>query len=144
MPMVAFSYSPSARYLNATPLIDALRFQPEDFELKNGWLSHTPSRHRFQFERSGKVTIEANCSCAAMSIRPEQKEELISMFQTWRNEYWIPLETNLEFSSHFAKPNAWVRLFRDIRTAFRRFIRREERPSIPVDVLAPARAIPAE
>ena len=48
------------------------------------------------------------------------------MFQTWRSEYWVPLETNREFASHFATPNAWVRLFRDIRMAFRRFVRREQ------------------
>jgi hypothetical protein len=134
----------TVRFLNAAPLIDALRFQPEDFELKNGWLNHAPSRHRFQFERSGKVTIEANCSCAAMSIKPEQKEDLISMFNTWRTEYWAPLETNREFASHFAKPNAWVRLFRDIRMAFRRFIRREESAGLPADALVSARVTPAE
>ena len=144
MSSVEFTYSPSVRFLNATPLIDALRFQPEDFELKHGWLSHAPSRHRFQFERSGKVTIEANCACAAMSVRPEQKEELIQMFHTWRSEYWVPLETNREFASHFARPNAWVRLFRDIRMAFRRFLRREDPTGLPVDALATARATQAE
>ena len=144
MSSVEFTISPSVRYLNASPLIEALRFQPEDFELKHGWLNHTPSRHRFQFERSGKVTIEANCSCAAMSIKPEQRDELIQMFHTWRSEYWVPLETNREFASHFARPNAWVRLFRDIRMAFRRFIRREAPVGLPVDALASARATPAE
>ncbi|RBP13748.1 hypothetical protein DFR50_11110 [Roseiarcus fermentans] len=135
----------AVRYLNANPLIEALRFQPEDFELKHGWLNHAPSRHRFQFERSGKVTIEANCSCAVMSIRPEQKQELIAMFHTWRSEYWVPLQTNQEFASHFARPNAWVRLVRDIRMAFRRFVRREEPAGLPAaDVLAPRRATAAE
>ena len=144
MSSVEFTYSPAVRYLNATPLIDALRFQPEDFELKHGWLSHAPSRHRFQFERSGKVTIEADCNCSAMSIRPEQTEELIQTFHTWRTGYWVPSETNREFASHFAKPNAWVRLIRDIRMAFRRFVRREEPTGLPADALAAARASQAE
>jgi hypothetical protein len=39
----------------------ALRFQPSDFEYAHGWLPHVPSRHRFQFERKGRVTIDALC-----------------------------------------------------------------------------------
>ena len=135
----------AVRYLNASPLIDALRFQPEDFELKHGWLTHAPSRHRFQFDRKGRVTIEANCSCANMSIRPEQQEDLTAMFQTWRSEYWVPMQTNREFASHFAAPNAWVRLARDIGIAFRRFFRREKPAGLPADALAArVRATPAE
>lgn len=141
-----FSYPAgrAIRYLDASPLIDALRFQPEDFELKQGWLTHLPSRHRFQFGRRGRVTIEADCSCASMAIQPEQREDLAAMFQTWRSEYWVPIETNREFASHFAAPNAWVRLFRDIRIAFRRFLRRETPAGVPADALAAARATPAE
>lgn len=134
----------TVRYLDASPLIEALRFQPEDFELRHGWLNHAPSRHRFQFDRLGRVTIEANCGCASMSVRPEQKEELVSMFKTWRSEYWVPLETNREFASHFAAPNAWVRLWRDIRMAFRRFARREQPAGIPVGEAPQVSATPAE
>ena len=147
MANVDFHYTSdrAVRYLNASPLIDALRFQPEDFELKHGWLNHAPSRHRFQFDRKGRVTIEANCSCTAMSIKPEQQDELAAMFQTWRSEYWVPMETNREFASHFATPNAWVRLARDIGIAFRRFFRREKSVGLPADALAArVRATPAE
>ena len=115
----------SLRYLDVAPMIAALRFQPSDFEYAHGWLNHVPSRHRFQFDRKGRVTIDALCGCAAMSVKPEQADELHSMFKTWRQYYWTPLETNREFASHFAEPNAWVRLFRDIRMAWRRFRRRE-------------------
>ena len=79
-----------------------------------------------------------------MSVRPEQKEELVSMFKTWRSEYWVPLETNREFASHFAAPNAWVRLWRDIRMAFRRFARREQPAGIPVGEAPQVSATPAE
>ena len=41
----------AVRFLNAAPLIEALRFQPEDFELKHGWLTHAPSRHRCRKQR---------------------------------------------------------------------------------------------
>jgi hypothetical protein len=37
-----------------------------------------------------------------------------------------------------------VRLFRDVRMAFRRFLRRADPASFPVDGLASARATPAE
>ena len=102
------------RFLDVSPLIDALRFQPEDFDLDRGWLHHAPSRHRFQFDRLGRVTVEANCGCSTLSVNPEQKDELVSMYRTWRSEYWLPLATNREFAGHFASPNAWKRLFRDL------------------------------
>ena len=80
-----------------------------------------------------------------MSVRPEQKDELFAMFRTWRSDYWTPLETNREFASHFAAPNAWVRLYRDIRMAFRRFLRSEQQPAgLPVPDLAQVSATPAE
>ena len=132
------------RHLDVSPLIHALRFQPEDFDLDRGWLNHAPSRHRFQFDRRGRVTVEANCGCAALSVNPEQRDELVSIYRTWRQEYWLPLETNREFASHFAAPNAWRRLARDIRMAFRRFLRREPSPALAIDDLAPAHATPAE
>jgi len=132
------------RYLNVSPLIQALKFQPEDFEIERGWLSHSPSRHRFRFDKLGRVTVEANCGCSVMAVKAEQSEELFAMFKTWRREYWVPLETNREFASHFEKAGAWRRLYRDIKTAFRRFLRREQPASLPVDDLVSARATPAE
>jgi hypothetical protein len=123
-------------------MISALRFQPSDFEYAHGWLSHVPSRHRFQFDRKGRVTIDALCGCATLSVRPEQTDELHSMFKTWRQDYWQPLEINREFASHFAEPNGWVRLFRDIRMAWRRFRRQAGPVTIPADALPSA--TPAE
>jgi hypothetical protein len=71
------------------PLIAALRFQPSDFEYSHGTLNHVPSRHRFQLDRKGRVTIDAHCGCAALSVKSEQAAELHSMFQTWRRDYWL-------------------------------------------------------
>jgi hypothetical protein len=139
MPNVEYAIAPghALRHLDVAPMIAALRFQPSDFEYAHGWLNHVPSRHRFQFGRQGRVTIDADCGCATLAVKPEQTDELHSMFKTWRQEYWAPLETNREFASHFAEPNAWVRLFRDIRMAWRRF-RRQAGP-----VTIPANAIPS-
>jgi hypothetical protein len=129
MANVEFSYASGQtfRFLDVSPMISALRLQPDDFEYVHGWLHHVPSRHRFLFRRSGRVTIDANCGCASMSIRPEQTDELVAAFRTWRQDYWVPLETNREFAEHFRTPNAWVRLLRDMKTAFRRFLRHDGR-----------------
>ena len=92
MANVEFRYAPgqTVRYLDVSPMISALRFQPDDFEYAHGWLRHVPSRHRFQFDRMGRVTIDALCGCAMLSIKPEQTDELVSMFKTWRQQYWGP------------------------------------------------------
>jgi hypothetical protein len=144
MPNVEYALTSgrSGRYLDVAPMIAALRSQPSDFEYAHGWLNHVPSRHRFQFDRTGRVTIDALCSCASFSVRPEQADELHSMFRTWRQEYWMPLETNREFASHFAEPNGWVRLFRDIRMAWRRFRRQADPVTVSSDTLVAA--TPAE
>jgi hypothetical protein len=132
----------STSSLDVGPMISALRFQPSDFEYAHGWLNHVPSRHRFQFDRKGRVTIDAFCGCASLSVNPEQADELHSTFTTWRQNYWQPVEINREFASHFAEPNAWVRLFRDIRMAWRRFCRQADPVTIPADRLP--LATPAE
>jgi hypothetical protein len=146
MASVDFSYSPvsAAHFLDVSPMISALRFQPYDFEYVHGWLRHVPSRHRFRFHRSGQISIDAKCRCSGMSIRPEQSEELTATFKTWRQDYWLPLETNREFAPHFMRPNAWVRLQRDIRMAFRRLLRREAPGSIPIPVETVAAAARAD
>jgi hypothetical protein len=138
----ALAFGRSAPSLDVAPMISALRFQPSDFEYAHGWLNHVPSRHRFQFDRKGRVTIDAPCGCASLSIRPEQADELHSMFNVWRRTYWQPLEINREFASHFEEPNAWMRLFRDIRMAWRRFRRQADPVRIPADALPSA--TPAE
>ena len=128
----------TTHFLDVSPMISALRFQPTDFEYAHGWLRHVPSRHRFQFEPTGRVTIEAMCGCANARIRQEQADELTAMFRTWRQSYWLPLQTDREFASHFRKPNSWVRLFRDCRMAWRRFRGRAEPIEVRVGALATA------
>jgi hypothetical protein len=123
------------RFLDVAPMITALQFQPTDFELKQDWLRHVPSRHRFQFDQSGRVTIDARCGCADQSISPEQGERLFTAFKAWRQFYWQPLEIDREFAPHFRGPNAWVRLFRDIRMAWRRFTHRANPLSLPVEAM---------
>ena len=122
----------ATRFLDVAPMISALHFQPVDFEYSQNWLRHVPSRHRFRFDRSGLVTIDARCGCASQSVSPEQGEQLFTAFKAWRQFYWQPLEIDREFASHFSAPNAWVRLFRDVRMAWRRFRGRADPISLPV------------
>ena len=128
-------------FLDVAPMISALQFQPTDFELSHGWLRHVPSSHRFKFDKKGRVTIDARCECSGQSVRHEQSDELFQAFTGWRQHYWQPLQIDREFASHFKSPNAWVRLFRDIRMAWRRFRRREEPVTVPAEALA---MVPAE
>ena len=132
---------PRVHYLDVAPMISALQFQPADFEYKQGWLRHAPSRHRFLFDKSGKVAIDAVCGCAGQSISCEQGEQLFTAFKAWHQFYWRPLEIDREFASHFRAPNAWVRLFRDVRMAWRRFIGSADPISLPAEAMP---VVPAE
>jgi hypothetical protein len=108
-----------------------LRFQPSDFEYAHGWLNHVPNRHHFRFDRFGRVTIDATCECAAMSVRPEQNDELVTMFKTWHQHYWQPLEMKREFAS-----SQRLDAVDDVRMAPRRLLRRDEPVRITTDGLA--------
>ena len=101
-------------YLELSPMVAALRERPEDFDFEHGWLTHFPSRHRFQFDQEGNVRLRANCSCASLAIRPEQGLELWSAFQVWRANYWRAIVINREFAGHFRQPNFAQRIFRRI------------------------------
>jgi hypothetical protein len=130
-------------FLDVEPMISALQFQPADFELSHGWLRHVPSRHRFKFDKKGRVTIDARCDCSGQSVSREQGDQLYRAFSVWQQFYWRPQEIDREFARHFERPNAWVRLLRDIRMAWRRFRRREEPVALQADALAMV-TIPAE
>ena len=128
-------------HLDVAPMISALQFQPADFEYKQGQLRHIPSRHDFLFDRSGRVTIDAFCRCAGRSISSEQGEQLFTAFKAWKEFYWLPLEIDREFASHFRAPNRWVRLYREMRMAWLRFTGRADPVSLPAEVMP---AVPAE
>jgi hypothetical protein len=140
---VRYVVGQSVRFLDVAPMILSLRLHPDDFEYAHGWLHHIPSRHRFLFDRLGRVAIDAVCGCGAMSIRPDQTAELFATFMTWHQYYWRPFETNREFASHFEQNN-FIRFLRDIRMALRRLLCREPPIALPKEALSPVSAIPAE
>jgi hypothetical protein len=131
----------SEYFLNVAPMISALQFQPTDFEYSGGWLKHVPSRHRFQFDKKGRVTIDARCGCAGQSVNAEQGDQLYKAFTSWRQYYWQPLQIDREFADHFRQPNAWVRLFRDVRMAWRRFRGQAAPVTLPAEAV---KMVPAE
>jgi hypothetical protein len=88
-------------FLDVRPMITALRTTPEDFRLSGMWLNHEPSQHNFQFDPDGRVGIQAACNCALYAIQPEQEVALRAAYRRWYEEYWRPLQLNLEFASHF-------------------------------------------
>jgi hypothetical protein len=106
----------------------ALRTMPEEFELKHGWLQHTPSRHSFRFGPDGRVQLRAACNCAQLPIKADQERELLACFREWQAHYWRPLQINREFASHFT-PRSATRRFLIKLTGWlhNRLLRRTER-----------------
>ena len=80
--------------LDVSPMMTALRFAPEEFEIKQGWLHHIPSRHDFSFDTDGGVHIRAECNCAHLAIRTDQAPQLTNCYKEWQTTYWQPLLTN--------------------------------------------------
>jgi hypothetical protein len=92
-------------YLDVSPMITALRTSPDTFEFtRGGQLHHIPSQHRFQFDSSGQVRLDAQCSCSTLRVRDEQQAPLFQAFNEWRASYWRPLEINRQFAEHFDPP----------------------------------------
>jgi hypothetical protein len=94
-------------YLDASPMISALRDSPNSFEFTRGSLHHIPSRHRFLFDQGGRVRIDAGCDCADLAVDKAQEPALFEAFNHWRTDYWRPLEINRQFAAHFNPPSPW-------------------------------------
>jgi hypothetical protein len=90
-------------YLDVAPIMTSLRTAPEDFEVKEGWLHHIPSRHDFKFDPEGNVQLRAQCDCAHLAVQTEQGRELSAAYNHWETHYWRPLQINREFASHFQR-----------------------------------------
>jgi hypothetical protein len=102
-------------FLDAGPMIAALRTRPADFEMDRSWLHHFPSHHRFKIDQKGNVKLDARCDCAILHVRREQGQDLWHAFQIWHAVYWQPTMINREFARHFRSPNLWRRLYRGLR-----------------------------
>jgi len=121
-------------YLDLSPMLQAMRARPSEFEMQGSYLRHISSHHLLNFDIWGNARVHARCDCAMLDVSREQSDEMKTAIAAWRVVYWEPhlaqLEAekraariNREFASHFRPPNAWQRflaLFRldDRRTAF--------------------------
>jgi hypothetical protein len=101
-------------YLDVSPMITALRTSPEHFEFTHGSLHHIPSRHRFQFNREGRVRIDALCDCSFLEVSSDQEAALSEAFDDWRVNYWRAAEINREFASHFDPPTGLRRFLIEV------------------------------
>lgn len=95
-------------YLDVNPMITSLRTTPEDFDMQGSWLRHNPSRHKFRFDANGHVSIRSGCNCTLLAIHPDQEASLTHGFETWRTNFWQPLEINRQFAAHFHY-RSWLR-----------------------------------
>jgi hypothetical protein len=109
-------------YLDISPMLAAMREQPDGFSLSNGWLRHHPSNHRFKVQADGFVIIDAECGCAALSVHTEQGLQLYDALETWRAEYWVPREINQHFARHFRPPSVWRRWLRKARAYLTQYL----------------------
>lgn len=144
-------------YLDAGPMIRALNEDPEAFETRGNCLHHRPSRHWLSFDAKGNARIFARCSCAELSISPEQSAELRTAVANWKETYWRQqiaraaaarrvAEINREFARHFGPKTRWRRALDAVAAWFG--VRASEPhfhidPSLPEDAELHAAAPPA-
>ena len=104
-------------FIDASPMIRALRQNPSEFEMRYNCVRHRPSRHWLGFDPNGTARLSAHCSCAEFPISAEQSAELRAAVANWKEIYWRPLmareaaarrvaEINREFARHFQPKNS--------------------------------------
>jgi hypothetical protein len=122
-------------YLDLTPMLQAMRTCPSEFEMYGPFLRHIGSQHLLDFDRRGNARVHARCDCAMLQVSLEQSEEMMAAFSAWKIIYWEPhlaqieaekraAKINREFASHFRPPGAW-----------RRFLARFRRNDNPVSLI---------
>jgi hypothetical protein len=107
-------------YLDLSPMLEAMRTRPDEFEMQGSYLRHKPSHHLLNFDLWGNAHVHARCDCAMLDIARDQSEEMKAALSAWKIMYWEPhlarLEAekraatiNREFAAHF-RPGLWRRL----------------------------------
>jgi hypothetical protein len=112
-------------YLDLTPMLQAMRARPSEFEMHGPFLQHIRSQHLLEVDRWGNVRIDARCDCARLEVSREQSEEMKAVLSAWKIIYWEPhlaqieaekraAKINRAFASHF-RPSAWQRILARLR-----------------------------
>jgi len=107
-------------YLDLTPMLQAMRTRPSEFEMQGSYLRHKPSHHLLNFDIWGNARVHARCDCAMLDVTREQSEEMKAAIAAWKVVYWEPhlaqleaerraAQINREFASHFRPPGLWRR-----------------------------------
>jgi hypothetical protein len=107
-------------YLDLTPMLQAMRARPSEFEMYGPFLQHICSQHLLEVDRRGNVHVHSRCDCARLEVSREQGEEMMAALSAWKIVYWEPhlaqievekraAKINREFASHFRPPSAWRR-----------------------------------
>jgi hypothetical protein len=107
-------------YLDLTPMLQAMRARPSEFEMYGPFLQHIRSQHLLEVDRRGNVHVHARCDCARLEVSREQGEEMMAALSAWKIVYWEPhlaqieaakraAKINREFASPFRPPSAWRR-----------------------------------
>jgi hypothetical protein len=126
-------------YLDLSPMLQAMRVRPSEFEMQGVYLHHIPSHHLLNFDTSGIARVHARCDCAMLDVSRAQSEEMRAAMSAWRVVYWEPrlaeieaekraAAINREFASHFRPPNAWRRILALFRRDSRFILRFETQP----------------
>jgi hypothetical protein len=126
-------------YLDLSPMLQAMRVRPSEFEMQGAYLHHVPSHHLLNFDTSGHARVHARCDCAMLDVSRDQSEEMKAAMSAWKVVYWEPhlaqieaekraAEINREFASHFRPPNAWRRFLARFRRGSRFALRFEAEP----------------
>src|SRR5260370_21311515 len=138
-------------YLDLSPMLQAMRVRPSEFEMQGICLHHIPSHHLLNFDPSGLARVHARCDCAMLDVSRAQSEEMRAAMSAWRVVYWEPRLTeieaerrvaaiNREFASHFRPPSMWRRFL----ALFRRRRDFELRFEAPPDGSVAARTMAGE
>jgi hypothetical protein len=105
------------KYLDLSPMLQAIREQPGEFEMEKRYLHHIPSGHRLAFDAQGNARVYARCACSELAVQPEQSAEMKAAIASWEETYWRPLvarkaaerrvaEINRAFAEHFRRRSA--------------------------------------
>jgi len=109
-------------YLDLTPMLQAMRARPSEFEMQGSYLRHMPSHHLLNFDIWGNARVHARCDCAMLDVSRDQSEEIKAAIAAWKVVYWEPhlaqieaekraAKINREFSAHFRPPTLLQRFF---------------------------------
>src|SRR5260221_10685057 len=83
-------------YLDLSPMLQAMRLRPAEFEMQGTFLHHIPSHHLLNFDPSGLARVHARCDCAMLDVSRAQSEEMRAAMSAWRVVYWEPRLTEIE------------------------------------------------